>query len=254
MTFPFEKFCLKWNDFHQNIVSSYSILRKDSDFCDVTLVSQDDHQIEAHKIILTACSPFFSNVLRKKKHSHPLIYMRGLQAKDLVAMVDFIYYGEANIYQEDLDGFLALAEELQLKGLSGTKGDTLNDVQGPILKPNQLKPQIKSINGQKYFHQIITPQKRDITTNNKLKNNSIVPVDSFKFAIPVDTKKEDLKVQLDSMMEKAEDGEIKWICSVCEKSSKGKDWGIAKTHMREHIETHLEGLTYPCNQCGKVSR
>ena len=70
-----------------------------------------------------------------------MIYMRGLQAKDLVAMVDFIYYGEANIYQEDLDGFLALAEELQLKGLSGTRNDTLDDVQGPILKPNQLKPQ-----------------------------------------------------------------------------------------------------------------
>ena len=47
-----------------------------------------------------------------------MIYMRGMKAKDLIAIVDFIYHGEANVYQEDLEGFLALAEELQLKGLT----------------------------------------------------------------------------------------------------------------------------------------
>ena len=41
-----------------------------------------------------------------------------LKAKDLVAVVDFIYHGEANIYQEDLGGFLILANKLQLKGLA----------------------------------------------------------------------------------------------------------------------------------------
>ena len=109
---------MKWNDFQQNIVSSYHDLRKDSDLCDVTLVSEDEKQIEDHRIVLGACSPFFSTVLRRNKHSHPLIYMRGIRAKDLEAIVDFIYYGEANIFQEDLDGFLILAEELQLKGLA----------------------------------------------------------------------------------------------------------------------------------------
>ena len=109
MTSPSEKFCLKWNDFQQNIVGSFSDLWRDPDFSDVTLVCEEDHQIEAHRIILTACSPFFSKVLKSNKHSHPMIYLRGLKAKDLKAIVDFIYLGEANIYQEDLDAFLALA-------------------------------------------------------------------------------------------------------------------------------------------------
>ena len=109
MTNLFEKFCLKWDDFQLNIVTSYHELRKNSDFYYVTLVCEEDQQIEAHRIILTACSPFFRTVLKKNKHSHPMIYMKGLQAKDLVAIVDFIYHGEANIFQEDLDGFLALA-------------------------------------------------------------------------------------------------------------------------------------------------
>ena len=118
MTSSIDKFCLKWNDFEQNIVSSYSDLRKEADFSDVTLVCEGDQQIEAHRVILTACSPFFSTVLKRNKHSHPMIYMRGITTKDLSAIVDFIYHGEANINQEDLEAFLALAEELQLKGLT----------------------------------------------------------------------------------------------------------------------------------------
>ena len=48
-----------------------------------------------------------------------MIYMRGLKSDNLVAMVDFLYFGEANVNQESLDAFLGLAEELKLKGLSG---------------------------------------------------------------------------------------------------------------------------------------
>ena len=69
---------------------------------------------------LSSSSPFFLNLLRRNKHQHPLIYMRGLKSEDLVAMIDFLYCGEANVYQENLDSFLAVAEELQLKGLMGS--------------------------------------------------------------------------------------------------------------------------------------
>ena len=126
MTASSEKFCLKWNDFQQNIAASYQDLRNNPDFSDVTLVCEEDEQIEAHRLILTSCSPFFSKVLKRNTHSHPMIYMRGLKAKDLVAIVDFIYHGETNIHQDDLDGFLALAAELQLKGLAGSEYDSLD--------------------------------------------------------------------------------------------------------------------------------
>ena len=112
-----EKLCLQWNDFQDNVKSAFGNLREGSDFADVTLACEDGHQIEAHKVILAASSPFFQAILKRNKHSHPLIYMRGIKSFDMVAMVDFLYYGEANVYQEDFDSFLAIAEELQLKGL-----------------------------------------------------------------------------------------------------------------------------------------
>jgi hypothetical protein len=115
-----EKFCLKWNNFQENISTAFGSLREDNDFSDVTLACEDGQQVEAHKVILAASSPFFQDLLRRNKHPHPLIYMRGMKADVLVAVVDFLYYGEANIYQENLDVFLAIAEELKLKGLTGS--------------------------------------------------------------------------------------------------------------------------------------
>ena len=98
---------------------AFGNLRKDKDFSDVTLACEDGQQIEAHKMILSASSPFFQKLLRHGKHPHPLIYMRGIKSDDLSAIVDFLYTGEANVYQEHLDSFLAISEELQLRGLMG---------------------------------------------------------------------------------------------------------------------------------------
>ena len=114
-----EKLCLQWNDFKDNAIDTFGSLREDKDFTDVTLVCEDGMKIDVHKVILANSSPFFDNVLRQNKHIHPLIYMRGVKSEDLFAIVDFLYCGEANIYQESLDSFLAIAGEIQLKGLAG---------------------------------------------------------------------------------------------------------------------------------------
>ena len=80
-----EKFCLRWNDFQENVNTAFSALRNDNDFIDVTLACQDGYQVNAHKVILTATSPFFQKLLKKKKHAHPLIYMSGMNKEELVS-------------------------------------------------------------------------------------------------------------------------------------------------------------------------
>ena len=116
-----EKLCLQWNDFKDNVNSAFGNLREDKDFSDVTLACEDGQQVEAHKVILAASSPFFQKLLRQNKHPHPLIYMRGIESDELFAIVDFLYSGEAKVFQENLDSFLAIAEELQLEALWGSQ-------------------------------------------------------------------------------------------------------------------------------------
>jgi len=112
-----EKFCLRWNDFESNISGAFRELRDDKDFFDVTLVC-DNEQIQAHKVILSACSTFFRNVLRSNPHQHPLLYLKGVRFSDLQAVLNFMYHGEVNVAQEELNSFLAVAEDLKVKGLT----------------------------------------------------------------------------------------------------------------------------------------
>ena len=96
-----EKLCLQWNNFKENINSAFGKLRDDKEFTDVTLVCENGQQIEAHKVILASSSPFFEKILHKSKHPHPLIYLKGFWSKDFASILDFLYFGEANIFQED---------------------------------------------------------------------------------------------------------------------------------------------------------
>ena len=85
----------------------------------------DDEQLQAHKVILSACSPFFRTVLRRNRHEHPLLYLKGVKYADLVSVLNFMYHGEVNVAQEELNSFLAVAEDLKVKGL--TQGNSSSD-------------------------------------------------------------------------------------------------------------------------------
>ena len=75
-----EKFCLRWNDFESNVSTAFRDLREEKDFFDVTLACEDS-QLQAHKVIIAACSPFFREVLRRNPHQHPLLYLKGVKHK-----------------------------------------------------------------------------------------------------------------------------------------------------------------------------
>jgi len=113
-----EKFCLRWNDFESNISVAFRDLREEKDFFDITLACDDSSQVQAHKVILSACSPWFRNVLRQNPHQHPLLYLKGVKYKELVSVLNFMYQGEVNVAQEELNSFLAVAEDLRVKGLT----------------------------------------------------------------------------------------------------------------------------------------
>jgi len=112
-----DKLCLHWDDFAANIINTVFNLKEDKDFTDLTLVCADK-QVEVHKVMLASSSNFFKRILKDIKHSHPLIYLSGIKFKELDAVLSFIYLGQVNLAQEDLNSFLAVAEELKVKGLT----------------------------------------------------------------------------------------------------------------------------------------
>ena len=245
-----EKLCLQWNDYQDNVKNAFASLRGVADFVDVTLACEDGHQIEAHKVILAASSPFFENILKKNKNSHPLIYMRGVKSVDLLAMVDFLYLGEANVLQDNLDSFLCMAEELRLKGLQGSKDQNEFSDAKQNGFPSSTEPARKTSHIISNFEAESTAT--ELTKKADKNENQALVLPKTKL---LSADMQDLDITVKSMMETSHntimDGNCQKkakICKIC-----GKEGGA--TAIKRHIEVnHLEGVSIPCNQCDKTFR
>jgi len=124
-----EAFCLKWNDFQGSISSSLSSLRNASDLLDVSLQCGTE-SLRCHRLVLSACSDWFKTVFRALPVTtqNPVIVLWEATARDMALLLDFMYYGEVNVKQENLNSFLALAEKLSVRGL--TQGQDGSSSQG----------------------------------------------------------------------------------------------------------------------------
>merc|ERR1712114_136550 len=112
-----EKFTLRWSQFESTTKESLKSLHEENHLCDVTLLSADDQDIKAHKVVLSGGSPYFQRVLKNNPNDHPLLFMNGINMDVLKAIVAFIYLGEVQVEQDQLDAFLAGATALEVKGL-----------------------------------------------------------------------------------------------------------------------------------------
>merc|ERR1712126_232890 len=112
-----EKLELKWTEFQSNVSSSFMKLRSRSEFHDVTLVSDDQKQISAHKVVLSICSGYLNNILEKNKHPHPMICLDGINSAQLENILDYAYFGEVQVYEDEINKFLDVARRLKLDGI-----------------------------------------------------------------------------------------------------------------------------------------
>ena len=109
-------YAVSWPEHDKERTSAVKDMLERNAFVDVTLACDDD-QIQAHKVLLSAASPFFLKVLERNSHAHPLLYLRGAQKKDVSAILNFIYEGETSVPARDFDSFMSLAKDLEVKGL-----------------------------------------------------------------------------------------------------------------------------------------
>ncbi|XP_071517891.1 uncharacterized protein [Panulirus ornatus] len=116
-----QQFCLRWNNFQANIVSSFEALLDREEFVDVTLTAEGK-SLKAHRVLLSACSPYFRDLFRDiPAHQHPVIVLRDTSFLELKSLLSFIYHGEVNVSQERLGLLLKTAEALRIKGLAQDK-------------------------------------------------------------------------------------------------------------------------------------
>ena len=237
-----EKFCLKWNDFHSNVSKSFRMFRNEDYLHDVTLVSDDHHQVSAHKLVLSACSEYFKDIFKNNKNPnvHPLLCLNGISSDDLKNIMDYIYNGEVQIFQENLDGFLYIAQRLKLEGLIQENDPPEQDDFANSKVYTKREDSISETSFQKQL-----PYDTNVGKHSKSKARN-VEVKDQTVASFAQEHLGDVNNTVDKHIEALDDGKYK--CKFCGKIAS------LKHHIKNHIETHLEGLSFSCELCDKTFR
>ncbi|XP_072156081.1 uncharacterized protein [Bemisia tabaci] len=139
-----QQFCLRWNNHQSTLISVFDALLESGTLVDCTLAAEGQY-LKAHKVVLSACSPYLGMLLSQHYEKHPILILKDIKFQELKSMLDYMYRGEVNISQEQLGTFLKAAESLQIKGLTDSGGgiDTKEDM--PIIPLKRHGDNRKSI-------------------------------------------------------------------------------------------------------------
>ncbi|XP_053996844.1 longitudinals lacking protein, isoforms A/B/D/L-like isoform X1 [Hylaeus anthracinus] len=138
-----QQFCLRWNNHQSTLIQNFDTLLESGTLVDCTLAAEGKY-LKAHKVVLSACSPYFEGLLSEHYDKHPVFILKDVKFKELKAMMDYMYRGEVNISQDQLAALLKAAESLQIKGLSESKtgGSSKTDTRQQKVVPQATAPSL----------------------------------------------------------------------------------------------------------------
>ena len=279
---------IKWQDFNATVTRTFREIKEDGDFCDVTIVCEDDQQMEAHRIILAAASSVFKSMFKQTWHPHPVVFLRGMKGKYLTSMMSYIYEGEVTICQGDLEMFLSLAQDFKLKGLEQTEYHQPNqkinnepNLELGMSSYEKIKHILKADEDIYKDPLVITETKLESLkqTENQQPNPMSILKSNLELEMPTNEKvkiilRAEVNVNKDTIVtaEEKHGNDTKnksisngdyldlqiasiieqmdkyWICKVCGKSLKSKQ------DITRHAETHVKDKSFTCDKCPKVSK
>lgn len=248
-----EKYSLQWDNFQNNMTESFKAFKASNMMFDVTLSCDDKATISAHKIILSACSPLFQSILNQNNHSHPWIYLKGIKSTQLNQIIDFVYSGVIDIASEEVQEFLEIAKELQIKGLTNNESHSKSNILASNKVQSEVEIQKKRIEHIKSEDPLLTEPSSNCSALKEVANidyeDNYEDTDYRSEDVSVYTDQEECSPDVQShssqMVVKVDD---MWQCCVCQKTLKNKSL------LMKHTETHIEGVSIQCEVCRKLFR
>ena len=259
-----ESYNLNWAEFNSYTSKTFKDLLTDQIFSDVTLVCDDDETIQAHKVILSACSPFFSRILTKNQHNHPLVYLSDVNLNELKAIVNFMYLGQTNVEQENLQRFLKIAAKFQVRGLTDNNRSE-EQMPSPALptRVNKSASPKKVVNLNKLRHSLLQNTEcldESLTTESHVNNSSLnenikveagaeIPMpmfddrDELENVDNIDTSQFAIENMMSLTPTVSVDGDKTYPCDQCDYKA------TYACNLTSHKRTVHQGLYYSCTLC-----
>ena len=81
----------------------------------------EDSAVRAHRVVLSACSPYFQKIFIDNPGKHPIVVLKDVLCWEMQCILDFMYKGETSVPEPQLTSLIKAAESLKVRGL--TAGD-----------------------------------------------------------------------------------------------------------------------------------
>ncbi|XP_016661085.1 longitudinals lacking protein, isoforms A/B/D/L isoform X8 [Acyrthosiphon pisum] len=172
-----QQFCLRWNNHQRTLISVFDSLLESGTLVDCTLAAEGRY-LKAHKVVLSACSPYLGVLLSQHQEKHPILILKDIKFQELKSMLDYMYRGEVNISQEELGTFLKAAESLQIKGLTESAGIGVrdnSDFEDPVSKRFDHRKQPPSLSSVSSNSPTIWSQNESVRTYSRPREGSLSP-------------------------------------------------------------------------------
>ena len=218
-----KKLSIIQKDFELCRETSWKDIFKEKCFADVTLACNDDKQIDAHRIILIAQSLFFRRILKANDRRDILIYLPNISSDELEKVLEFVYSGQIEISEQELDKFIMIGKMLEIKCLMDLK---LNPASNPDFSMQIVE---KGFEGDAV---LINKSKMKKLPNGKYPCGKC----DYQSVFPRGVKRHEDAVHLG----------IKHGCNECSKEYSNKD------ELKLHTKSAHEGIFYQCEQCNKT--
>ena len=231
-----EKYSLTWHNYSDHLRSMMKELMMNEDFSDVTLVTEDKKHLKANANILSLCSPVFKDIFKKDMKSSLIIFLRGIQHSEMESIIQYIYLGEAKVYEERIDEFVAVAKSLEIKELCNAKTGLIDEIEdeNSSCDPTTSTENFEEQSVQSDLMKMQAPQERQRRVQTKL--------EGAKYACDLCDYQATYQINLTNHIRSKHEG-VKYACDQCDHQASHP------SNLVIHIQSKHEGVKYACDQC-----
>ena len=234
-----DRYSFDWNTFQTHLQETQVELYNEKHFTDVTLVSDDMIQVRAHKTILSSASSVFKQLLMMHESTtNQILFLKGINHEELETLLQFIYLGEAKVYESRVELFVSALNDLGIKELNlktekrfEEKSDNTENI---FDEDHSIEVFHKKVEESKTIKKTANNRSKDLTLHQK---NTPIQCSECNASF--------LTIGNLNKHYKSMHGGKKYPCREC-----GKTF-TQKVTMTRHVESVHLGIRYPCKTCQK---
>ena len=238
--------CLEWSDFRKNLAISLQELHSEKKFSDVTLVSEDKTQFQAHKTVLAACSPILKNMLLDSQDSHTWLYLTGVYHEEVQALLDLMYMGDTKMEQRMTKEFMELVTALGLKELTEecAESEAVFFSPSPIVKLECEPSHTEEI---MFKEEPVDDDNWNISNSNEDDNQSCADLSKPEYKCDVCDKVFNKRPSM-MLHKKVKHEGVRYACDQCDYQA------TQMTSLKTHKKSKHEGVKHKCDQCDYTAK